>query len=101
MQSQDFITVDECSTNYNIEVSFISSLHESGLVSMTTIDKRTFLHHDQLNDLEKFIRFHYDLEINMEGLETISHLLEKTKNMQLKIVELQNRLKFYEERKLS
>ncbi len=98
MQSEDYLTVDECCTHYKIEVSFISSLHEAGLVSMSTIDDRTAVHHDQLNDLEKFIRLHYELEINMEGLETISHLLEKTKRMQQKIVELQNRLKFYEER---
>jgi hypothetical protein len=35
---------------------------------------------------------HYDLEINIEGIETIHYLLEKIEEMQKEIVNLRNKL---------
>lgn len=96
MEKESFIPADKCSALYNVEVSFINSLHEAGLISMTTINQECFVAHEQLNDLEKFIRLHYDLEINMEGMEAIAHMLQKMKTMREEIVALRNRLKMYE-----
>jgi len=96
MERKDLLTANECSEYYNIEVSFISSLHEHGLINMTTIEKESFVHHDQLSDLEKFVRLHSDLNINIEGLEALAHVLQNMKAMREELITLQNRLKFYE-----
>jgi hypothetical protein len=44
-----------------------------------------------MQKLEKFVRLHYDLDINLEGIETINYLLEKIEKMQKEILELRNK----------
>jgi chaperone modulatory protein CbpM len=96
MQAEYLIALDEFCANHNIEISFISSLQETGLIEITTIKETRFIDADQLKQLEKFIRFYYDLDINMEGIETITYLLQKINAMQDEIVRLRNRLRLYE-----
>jgi hypothetical protein len=96
MQADDLITANEFCTYYNIEISFIKSLQESGLVEITTIEETGFIHTSQLPQLEKWMRLYYEMNINLEGIETISHLLQQINNMQDQIQELKNRLRLYE-----
>jgi len=39
---------------------------------------------------------HVDLDINIEGLDAISHLLQKVNALQNELVALRNRLQIYE-----
>ncbi len=96
MQTENLITVEECCINYNIEISFIYSLQQTGLVEITRIEEIEFIDVQQLQQLEKFMRFYYELGINLEGIETINHLLERINNMQDEIIRLKNRLRLYE-----
>ena len=96
MQTKIFIAVNEFCTNHNIEISFISSLQETGLIEIATIEETAFIDADQLQQVEKFIRFYYDLDINLEGIETITHLLRRMNAMQDEITSLRNRLSLYE-----
>jgi hypothetical protein len=50
-----------------------------------------------LGRLERIVRLHFELDINLEGIETITHLLERMEAMQENIARLKNRLKAYEE----
>ena len=96
MQTEYLISVDEFCANHNIEISFISSLQQTGLIEITTIKETRFIDADQLQQLEKFMRFYYDLDINLEGIETITHMLRRITAMQDEIVALRNRLLLYE-----
>jgi len=96
MQTEYLISVDEFCANHNIEISFISSLEQTGLIEITTIKKTGFINAEQLQQLEKFIRLYYDLEINLEGIETITHLLQRMNSMHDEILMLRNRLRLYE-----
>ncbi len=96
MQTEHLIAVNEFCTNHNIEVSFISSLQETGLIEIAFVEETAFLDADQLQQVEKFIRFYYDLDINLEGIETITHLLRRMDAMQDEITSLRNRLSLYE-----
>jgi hypothetical protein len=96
MQKEYLIAVNDFCVNRNIEISFISSLQQTGLIEITTIQETGYIHKDQLLQLEKFIRFYYDLDINMEGIETITHLLNRINTMQQEIIVLKNRLRLYE-----
>ncbi len=92
MKNENLVPAEDFCLHHNIEYSFISSLGESGIINVTSVQKSTFLEVDDLGKLEKFIRLHYDLQINLEGLETINHLLEKIENMQEELRLLQNRM---------
>ncbi len=82
------IAAHDFCVSHNVELSFLYSLSESGLVKITTIDEQVFITEDQLPGLEKWVRLHYDLDINIEGLEAIHHLLEQMKQMEEEMVRL-------------
>jgi len=96
MQTEYLVAIDEFCTKHNIEVSFISSLQETGLIEITMIDDAGFIQMEQLQEIEKFIRFYYELDINIEGIETISHLLHRVNELQEEIVALRNKVGLYE-----
>jgi chaperone modulatory protein CbpM len=90
--NQELIPAEEFCTTCEIELSFISSLQDHGLLAIETIEQRTFIPAHQLAQLEKFIRLHYDLDINIAGIEAISHLLERIESLQNELKMLRNRL---------
>lgn len=95
MQIKNLIAVDVFCTSHHIEISFISSLKQVGLIEITTIKECEFIDASQLQQLEKIVHFYYELGINLEGVESITHLLERINAMQDEITALKNRLNFY------
>ena len=96
MENEALISVHEFCVKSSIEESFIYLLVKSELIEVTVIREQTFIHHDQLHRLEKLARLYYDLDINMEGIEVIDHLLRRLENMQGELNTLRNRLRFEE-----
>ena len=96
MQTENLIAIDAFCANYNIEISFISSLQQIGLIEITTIKETEFINASQLRHLEKIVHLYYELDINIEGIETITHLLHRINSMQDEIIALKNRLRLYE-----
>lgn len=92
MEQEELIPAEDFCIHHNIAYSFISSLKDSGLISVTSIKSSSYIHPDEIYKLEKFVHLHYDLEINIEGIETINYLLEKIENMQREIVNLRNKM---------
>ena len=82
MQTEYLISIDEFCANHNIEISFISSLQQTGLIEITTIKETGFIDAGQLQQLEKFILLYYELDINIEGIETITNLLHRVNSLQ-------------------
>lgn len=80
---------------HHIEPSFVDLMEESGLVEFIVINEQKFIHHSQLQQVERIIRLHQELEINISGVEAIVHLLERVEQMQFEISSLKNRLSFY------
>ena len=42
------------------------------------------------------MRLHYDLDINIEGIDAIYNLLKQVEELQSQIITLRNKLNFYE-----
>ncbi len=98
MENKDLIPTAEFCTHHQIEFSFINALNECGLIQLTSIEEKYYLPSDQLKNLEKMMHLHYDLDINIEGIEAISHLLDRVDLLHRELNELRNRLDFYRER---
>lgn len=96
MRNEEMVAAQEFCISHNVEISFLNSLSESGLLETTTIEETIFISQDQLPELEKMVRFHYDMDINLEGIEAIHHLLQQMKTMQDEIRSIRNRLSLYE-----
>lgn len=96
METGQWITVVECCRHYEIEVSFVEELDEYGLIEVVIQDEVRGLDVGQLSRLEKLIRLHYELHINLEGLDAVMHLVRKVEDMQTELSHLKNRLRLYE-----
>ena len=96
MNLKDLIAIDEICIRYKVEHTFIRSLNESGLIEMISLEQTEYLHCDKISEFEKMHRLYHDLNINLEGLEAIQHLLKKLKELQESNLQLRNRLNLYE-----
>jgi hypothetical protein len=96
MRTEYLIAVNEFCANHNIEISFINSLDKNGLIEVVTIEENLFIDAEQLQQLEKIVRFYYELDINLEGIETITHLLQRITSLYDENTALKNRLRLYE-----
>jgi hypothetical protein len=95
MRTEYLIPVDEFCASNDIEVSFIQSLQETGLIEITTIEDSGFFSVEQLQQMEKYMRFYYELNFNLEGIDAIRHLLERVNNLQQEITAFRNRFRLY------
>ena len=96
METEQMIPASEFCIYHNIELSFIYSLKESGLIDITSIEEKIFVPVSQLKHLEKLMRLKDEMDINIEGIETITYLLQRINDMQQHILVLKNKLAFYE-----
>ena len=77
-------------------LSFVHSLHEIGLIETITMENTEFIQIPHLQKIEQIIRLHDELDINLEGIQAIDSLLSRLETMQNEMVEMKNRLRFYE-----
>ena len=97
MQTKEMIPANEFCLHHNIELSFIYSLKESGLIEISNVEEKIFVPVNHLSHLEKLVRLYYEMDINLEGIETITYLLQRMNEMQQQIGQLNNRLRIYED----
>ena len=97
METNNLIPADEFLGYHQLEQTFIQSLEEEGLVHISIINKKTFIPTDELPALEKMIHLHRDLDINIAGLASVNHLLQKMDELQAELWLLRNRLRLYED----
>ncbi|WP_411811039.1 chaperone modulator CbpM [Chryseobacterium scophthalmum] len=75
------ISREELVQIYNIEITFFDELVDSGLLNIETDNEIRYLMYEDLPTFERFTNWHYDLEINLPGLEVINSMLQKMKNL--------------------
>jgi hypothetical protein len=91
MATNDLIFTEDFCHYHQIEPTLMFSLHESGLIELTEIENKTYIHEEQLPQLEQLVHFH-ELGINVEGMETITHLLHRINEMHREMCLLSNKL---------
>jgi hypothetical protein len=96
METKGLIAVREVCECHHIDLSFVNSLNEHGLLKIVVIEETQYIYPDDIKDLEKMIRLHYDLNVNIEGIDAISHLLQLVENLHEELTVLKNRLRLYE-----
>lgn len=97
MDEKQLIPTKTLCVHYNIEISFIDALNKMGLIEIEIIEQSQYIHQDQISDLEKMIRLHNELNVNLEGIDVAFNLLEKEKTLRDEIKALKNRLRLYED----
>lgn len=95
MERSHYITATEFCQHYGVQFSFVSTLHQSGLIHLVE-EEEPLIELEELTELEKYARLHNDLQINAEGIEAISYLLQRLQQQQQEIHMLKARLQLYE-----
>jgi chaperone modulatory protein CbpM len=96
METDQLIAIDIFCSNYKVEYSFVQSLHDVGLIDTVVVQETQYIDLPQLQKLERLIRLRDELDINLEGIEVLDHLLMRVETMQREILALKNRLRLYE-----
>ena len=96
MSLENFIPVNTLCTHYKVELSFFDNLNAIGLIEIQTVEEMQYVHRDSIYDIEKMIRMHQDLDVNIEGIDVVLNLLQKIDALKKEIHTVRNRLRLYE-----
>ena len=97
MENNQLVLIDQVCVHYEVELNFIDSLEEYGLIQLVVMDNTKYLSPDDLQYVEKMIRLKYELGINMEGIDVINNLLLQIDNLQNELVLAKKKLSIYEQ----
>ncbi len=93
MAVTNLILIETLCTHYEVEVSFIDSLSDLGLIEVQTVEQTRYLPEENITTLEKIIRLHQELGVNPEGIDVIFNLLEKVDRLSQELAEAKNALR--------
>lgn len=93
----NLVSIKDVCAYHHVEINFIQSLEDFGLIQTKIVKKTTFLDTDELSKLERYLRLSQDLEINLEGLHAVSHLLNQLQAVQQELNILKNELNYYKQ----
>jgi len=96
MQATNLIPLNKLCASYQVEISFFDELHEVGLIEITIIEQQPYLHQDSITDIEKIMRIHHDLQLNVEAIDVVFNLLNKVTILENELNTTRNRLRIYE-----
>ncbi|WP_272023008.1 chaperone modulator CbpM [Olleya namhaensis] len=92
----DLISITTFCTHYKVPATFINDLQDYELIEIVVSDNVDYIEITQINEVEKMMRLHFDLNINLEGLDAVYNLLQRVENLQSEITTLNNKLRLYE-----
>ncbi len=95
MENQ-LIPAQQFCVHYNIEVQFLNTLQDYGLLRVTTVNETAFIDAEDLSNVEKIVHLHQDLDINLEGIDAILQLLKRLQQTEDQLALTQARLRIYE-----
>lgn len=91
-----YIHIKDFCSSHDIEEAFLFELHEYELVELQIMNDQQVIYIEELPKVEKLVRLHQDLKINIDGIEAIHYLLERTQQMNDELQTLRKRLKRHE-----
>ena len=96
MAKQDYILVRTLCVQYKVEVTFFKELDNIGLIKIETFENEEVILVEKITDVEKMIRLHHELNVNIEGIDVVFNLLEKERQLQDELNDLKNKLRRFE-----
>ncbi len=93
METENLISIIQFCDHHNIEHTFIHNLNEHDLIELIMVNGDLYIHSDSVVKIEKMIRLHFELSINLEGIDVIVRLLDKVEALNEELEYTKNRLK--------
>jgi hypothetical protein len=92
MENQKLVLVETLCIHYELEASFFESLEEIGLLILVRENDEIYIPEEKVTDLEKVLRQHKELDVNLEGIDVILNLLGKVESLQTELTLAKQRL---------
>jgi hypothetical protein len=92
MENQKLVLVETLCIHYQLEASFFESLEEVGLLILVRENEEIYIPEEKVTDLEKVLRLHKELDVNLEGIDVIFNLLGKVESLQTELILAKQRL---------
>jgi len=96
MDTTHLISIQQFCKHYQVPITFISALKDYELVEITITETDQYIKTTQINTVEKMMRLHYDLDINLEGIDAVYNLLQQVEKLQEEVKNLKNKLNAYQ-----
>ena len=96
MEGHELILVTDFCKYHEVPGTFLSALCEAGLIEIVLVEEEQYLKPDEMREVEKLVRIHTEMDINIAGIEAIAHLLHRMDDMSKRLRLLQQRLNLYE-----
>lgn len=75
------ISIEDIIRLYKIDYSFVDQLIDSELLHPETENSVRYIIYEELPHLERFTNWHYDLDVNLPGIEIIHQLLNQLEDL--------------------
>ena len=95
MAKTELILIQQICNCHDIEFTFINDLNKLDLIEIHTIEDDKYIHENQLKDVEKMIRMHRELNINLEGIDAIYNLQQRIDQLEQELTQTRNKLKAF------
>ena len=95
MKTSSLIRIQQVCIHCQVDESFIQSLHELGHIELIVKSNDRYISEEQLKSLESLIFFHTELQINIEGIDAIAHLLKQIESLQGELTAAKNKLSLF------
>lgn len=92
----ELITITDYCKHSQVEAEFITMLKGEDLIEILVVSGEEFIAIDQMPLLEQYARWYYDMQINLEGIDALRHMLTRVRQLQNSIDLLENKLRLYE-----
>ena len=97
MKKMDFIPVGQLCELYDLEFAFFEELGEIGLVDFDFHQGQQCIRHDSRQLVERIIRIHRDLHVNLEGIDVVLNMLRRQEELEGELIRLTNKLRRYDD----
>ena len=93
---ENLIPIPVLCVHYQVELSFFTNLSDMGLFEIKTYETNQYIDSEAVYKIEKMVRMHQELKVNVEGIDIVFNLLQKIETLQNELTALKNRLRLYE-----
>ena len=96
MNSENYIQIEVYCERTKTPIEFIDDLLEFEMIEVQQIENKIYVEPQYLVEIERIYRLREDLGINMEGIDTLNHMIEKVNRLEKELKLLRDRLTIYE-----
>lgn len=96
MKDQEYISIRTICRCHGVSESLIIEMSELDLIELEEVEDEKMIREYELSTLEKFMRLHNELDINLAGIEVVHNLTQRLEEMEREMDRLRKQLAIYE-----